>query len=121
MDISMILGLGLLGALAGTISGLLGIGGAIIMIPALVYIFGFDQKMAQGTSLMLMVPPIGILAAIQYYKAEKVNLPAAAIIAVMFFLGGWLGSKLALKADPLLLRRGFAVLMVAAAIKMWFK
>ncbi len=121
MDIGMIIGLAILGIVGGTVSGMLGIGGALIMIPAMMYIFGFDQKLAQGTSLMLMVPPIGILAAMEYYKAGKVDLKAAAIIAVMFFFGGLIGSKIALKMDPLVLRRIFAVIMIAAAVKMWFK
>ena len=117
-----IIGFALLGIVAGTVSGLLGIGGALIMIPVMVFIFGFDQELAQGTSLMLMIPPIGLLAALQYYKAGKTDLLAAGIIATFFFFGGLLGSKIALNIkDPMILRRGFALLMMVAAIRMWFK
>lgn len=115
-----IIGLILVGLAAGTLSGLLGIGGAILIIPALVFIFGFDQKMAQGTSLMLMVPPIGILAALTYYKQELVDLRAAIIIAAFFFLGGFIGAKLSLTIDNNILKKVFAVFLVLVAIKMWF-
>jgi uncharacterized protein len=116
-----IIGLGILGLVAGTASGLLGIGGAIIMIPALVIIFGFSQEMAQGTTLFLMVFPIGILAVIEYYKAGKVDLVSGAIIALFFVFGGWLGSKFALEVNPVLLRRGFAIFLVLVALKMFFQ
>jgi len=113
-------GLGLLGLVAGSLSGLLGIGGAIVIIPALVFIFGFSQKLAQGTTLLLMIPPIGLLAALQYYKAGDVDLRAAIIIAVSFFVGGLIGGKLAAVVDPVLLRRIFSVFLAAVAAKMFF-
>jgi len=113
-------GYGLVGLAAGTLSGLLGIGGAVVIIPALVYIFGYSQKLAQGTTLLLMVPPIGLLAALQYYRAGDVDLKAGAIIAVLFFAGGFFGAKLALVVDPNLLRKIFAVCLAAIAAKMFF-
>ncbi|MCK4905965.1 MAG: sulfite exporter TauE/SafE family protein [Spirochaetes bacterium] len=116
-----ILGFALIGIIAGIMSGLLGIGGAIIMIPALIYIFGFEQKIAQGTTLLLMVPPIGLLAAIEYYKAGHTNLKAAIIIAVCFFIGGFFGSKLAMKIHPNLLRKIFAAFLMLVSIRMFFK
>jgi len=118
---SDIIGFALIGAAAGTISGLLGIGGAVIMIPALIYFFGFDQKMAQGTTLLLMIPPIGLLAAIEYYKVGHVDIKAAAVIAVCFFIGGFFGSKLAMKIHADVLRKIFAGFMMLISIRMFFK
>jgi uncharacterized membrane protein YfcA len=115
------LGLGLLGLAAGTLSGLLGIGGAVLIIPALVFLFGFSQITAQGTTLLLMIPPIGLLAAMQYWKAGHVDLKAAIIIAIFFFFGGLLGGKLADALDPNLLRKGFALFLAVIAAKMFFE
>jgi uncharacterized protein len=114
------IGYGALGLFAGTLSGLLGIGGAIIIIPALVFLFGFDQKLAQGTTLLLMVPPIGLLAALQYYRDGLVDLKAGAIIAILFFFGGFLGARLAGLVDPSLMRKIFAVCLAGIAVKMFF-
>jgi uncharacterized protein len=114
------LGFGVLGLAVGVISGLLGIGGAIVLIPALVFIFGFSQKMAQGTTLLLMVPPIGLLAALQYYRAGNVDLKAGAIIAALFFVGGFFGAKLADLIDPALMRKIFAVCLAGISVKMFF-
>jgi uncharacterized membrane protein YfcA len=119
-ELTRILGYGILGLAAGTISGLLGIGGAVIIIPALVFIFGFSQKMAQGTTLLLMVPPIGLLAALQYYRAGSVDLKAGAIIAALFFVGGFFGAKLAELIDPALMRKIFAVCLAGISVKMFF-
>jgi uncharacterized protein len=119
-ELARTLGFGILGLVAGTLSGLLGIGGAIVIIPALVFIFGFSQKMAQGTTLLLMVPPIGLLAAWQFYRAGDVDIRAGAIIAALFFVGGFLGAKLAVHVDPQLLRKIFAVCLAGIAAKMFF-
>jgi uncharacterized protein len=119
-ELMRILGFAGLGLAAGTLSGLLGIGGAIVIIPALVFVFGFDQKLAQGTTLLLMVPPIGILAALQYYRAGHADLKAGAIIAALFVVGGFLGARLADLIDPALMRRIFAVCLAAIAVKMFF-
>ena len=119
-ELTKIVGYGILGLAAGTVSGLLGIGGAIIIIPALVFIFGFSQKMAQGTTLLLMVPPIGLLAALQYYRAGHVDLKAGAIIAALFFVGGFFGAKLADLIDPTLMRKIFAVCLAGISVKMFF-
>lgn len=115
-----IIGYIMIGLAAGTLSGLLGIGGAILIIPLLIFLFGFEQKLAQGTSLMLMVPPIGILAALSYYKEGFVDMKAAIIIAAFFFIGGFLGAKLSLTIDNTILKKVFAVFLVLIAIKMWF-
>jgi uncharacterized membrane protein YfcA len=113
-------GFAILGLAAGTLSGLLGIGGAVVIIPALVFIFGFDQKLAQGTTLLLMVPPIGILAALQYYRSGHVDIKAGAIIAALFFVGGFFGAKLADLLDPSIMRKVFAVCLAGIAVKMFF-
>jgi len=119
-DLMRILGYGILGLAAGTVSGLLGIGGAVVIIPALVFIFGFSQRMAQGTTLLLMVPPIGLLAAWQYYRSGDADLRAGAIIAALFFVGGFFGAKLAEHIEAELLRKIFAVCLAGISVKMFF-
>jgi uncharacterized membrane protein YfcA len=106
----------LIGLDGGVASGMLGIGGAIIMVPALVFILGFSQHTAQGTTLIAMIPPIGLLAAIQYYKAGHADLKTAAIIAAVFIIGALIGSKIALKIDAYILKKifGFVLLYVSA-------
>ncbi len=121
LDLLRGFGFGLLGLAAGTMSGLLGIGGAVVIIPALVFIFGFTQKMAQGTTLLLMIPPIGLMAALGYYRAGDVDMKAGILIAVFFFFGGWLGGKLGLSLDEAILRKAFSVLLIGIAIKMFFE
>jgi uncharacterized protein len=107
-----------LGLLAGTLSGLIGIGGGVIIIPALVFLFKFSQQEAQGTTLALMVPPIGLLAAWTYYKYGHVDIKAAALICVGFVLGGWFGAKIANSLSALVLQRIFGVLLLGIAIRM---
>jgi hypothetical protein len=108
------------GLAAGVLSGLLGIGGGIVIIPALIYFLGYSQHLAQGTTLALMVPPIGILAAWAYWKQGNVNLLAAGLICLGFVLGGWVGAKFANAIPELLLRRSFGVFMGVVALKMIF-
>lgn len=110
----------LLGLLTGTFSGLIGIGGAIIIIPCLVLIFGLSQHMAQGTTLALMVPPIGLLAAWVYFKQGYVDLKIAALICLGFFIGGLIGAKFAIKIPDDLLRKIFGVILFIASLKMIF-
>ena len=111
----------ILGLLAGAASGLIGIGGGVIIVPALVLFFGFSEHLAQGTTLAIMIPPIGILAAYEYYKHGYVNLPAAALICLGFLVGGFLGSKLAINLADGLLQRIFGIAIVAIGIYMIFK
>jgi hypothetical protein len=85
----------LLGIIAGSLSGLIGIGGGVIIVPALIFLFGLSQHQAQGTTLALLVPPIGILGAWVYYKQGYVDLRIAAVICIGFFLGSMFGAKLA--------------------------
>jgi uncharacterized protein len=107
-----------IGLAAGVLSGLLGLGGGIIIVPALVFIFGYSQHLAQGTTLALMVPPIGILAAWTYYKQGDVNLPAAAFICLGFLIGGLFGAKFATAIPDLILRRLFGLLFLAVSLRM---
>ena len=107
-----------IGIVAGIASGFIGVGGGIIIVPALVYILGLGQHEAQGTSLLLMLPPIGILAVMNYYKADQINLGYGAIIAATFVIGGYLGSKFALKLSPAWVKLIFGLLMVYVAFKM---
>lgn len=110
----------LLGLVAGVLSGLIGIGGGLIIIPALVFLFGLSQHQAQGTTLALMVPPIGILAAWEYYKQGYVDLKIAAFICIGFFFGGWLGAKLATGVSTIVLERIFGAALFLIALKMMF-
>lgn len=108
----------ILGLLAGILSGLIGIGGGIIIIPALVYLFGLTQHQAQGTTLALMIPPIGLLAALEYYRAGQVDLKIAGLICLGFFVGGLFGAKIAVGLSDLLLRRIFGAVLLLVALKM---
>jgi len=110
----------LIGAAAGIISGLIGIGGGIILIPVLIFAFGFSQHKAQGTTLALMVPPIGILAAMEYYKKGHVDIKVAALICVGFLIGGLIGAKVANFTEAKTLTKVFAVILIATGIKMLF-
>jgi uncharacterized membrane protein YfcA len=121
MSIATLLILLMIGLLAGILSGLVGVGGGIIVVPALVYFLGLSQHSAQGTSLALMLPPIGILAAMNYYKAGALNIKYALIIAVAFIIGGYLGSKISITyIDEALMKKIFGIIMMVAAIKLVF-
>jgi uncharacterized membrane protein YfcA len=110
----------LLGLVAGTFSGLIGIGGGTIIVPVLVFLFGLSQHQAQGTTLALLVPPIGFLAAWTYYKQGYVDLRIAALICVGFFLGGLVGAKLATKLSNVVLERIFGIALLLISLKMIF-
>ncbi|MGD8786517.1 MAG: sulfite exporter TauE/SafE family protein [Phycisphaerales bacterium] len=110
----------LLGLVTGIFSGLIGIGGAIIIIPSLILLFGLTQHMAQGTTLALMVPPIGLLAAWTYYKAGFVDLKIAGLICLGFFVGGFIGAKFATEIPEELLRKVFGAVLLLASLKMIF-
>jgi len=111
----------ILGVTAGILSGILGIGGGIIIVPALVYIFHFTQHQAQGTTLALMIPPIGLMAAYVYYTKGYINIPVAVIICIGFFVGGFLGGKLACYLSGNVLQKIFAVLLMLISLKMFFQ
>lgn len=110
----------LLGLIAGILSGVVGIGGGTIIIPALVFLFGFTQHKAQGTTLALMVPPIGMLAAWTYYKQGFVDLRAALFIVLGFFVGGLLGARVAVGIPDAVLRKVFGVYLLIVAAQMFF-
>ena len=109
-----------IGLLAGILSGLVGVGGGILMIPLLIMFLGLTQHEAQGTSLFAMLPPIGILAAMNYYKAGFVKWEYAAVIALTFVVGGYFGSKLAISLPEQPVRKVFGVIMLIGAIKLIF-
>lgn len=108
----------LVGLLGGIFSGMLGLGGGIVMVPTLAFLFGLSQHQAQGTTLALMVPPIGLLAAWTYYKAGFVDLKIAAFVCLGFFFGGLVGAKLVVGLPDPLLRKIFGVALLIIAIKM---
>lgn len=118
MDINTLIILVLVGVTAGVLSGFIGIGGGIIIVPALIYIIGLSPLQAQGTSIALMLPPIGILAFMQYYKAGNINLTYAGIIAITFIVGGYFGARFAQKVDESLIKLIFGVIMIIVAVKM---
>jgi uncharacterized protein len=108
----------ILGLLAGVLSGLVGLGGGFIIVPALVFIFGFSQHQAQGTTLALLVPPIGILAAWTYYQQGFVDVKVAAFIAAGFVVGSLLGARYAMNISNELLEKVFGVALVLIGLKM---
>ena len=114
------MGLVLLGLVAGAFSGLIGVGGGVIIVPALVFIFGLSQHLAEGTTLALLIPPIGLLAAWTYYQEGYVDIHIAGLICVGFFVGGLLGAKLANHLSNAVLERVFGVAMLLISLKMIF-
>ena len=120
MDLQYLLIVALIGIAAGMLSGLLGLGGAIIIIPALIFFLGYSQQTAQGTALIMMVLPVGVLAAYQYYKEGYVEIKTALIMAVFFFIGGYFGARFATEIPQSLLKKLFAVMLIILAIKMLF-
>lgn len=114
------LGFAITGILVGACSAFLGLGGGILTVPILVLIFGFSQHMAQGTSLAMMVPPIGLLAAWVYYKNGYVHLPAAVLLCLGFVAGSVLGARIAIQLPEIMLKRIFAVLLISIALRLFF-
>jgi uncharacterized membrane protein YfcA len=110
----------IIGLAAGLISGVLGIGGGIIVIPLLVAFLGMSQPMAQGTSLGLLLPPVGILAVMNYYKAGLVDVKAALIMSITFVIGSYLSSKLAVDLPEAVLKKVFGVFLLFYAMKLFF-
>ncbi len=110
----------LIGLASGICGGFFGIGGAVIMIPCLVFLAGFTQHQAQGTTLAAMIPPIGLLAAWNYYNQGHVKILPAALIAVGFFFGGYLGSLLVGRISPLMLKRMFGIFLLLISLKLIF-
>jgi len=120
MSFNDIIILVLIGLSAGVLSGLLGIGGAIIMVPALVFFFGMTQHQAQGTSLTILLFPIGFLAFWNYYKQGYVNFKIAIVTMLAFFIGGYLGSLVAINVPEKTLKIGFGILIIFLGFRMIF-
>jgi uncharacterized protein len=120
MDANTIIILILIGLAAGMLSGLVGVGGGIIIVPALVYALAFSQKAAQGTSLGLLMLPVGILAVWQYHKQGYVDFKIIGYVAIGFVAGSFLGSKISLSLSDDKLKKVFAIIMLLLSLKMLF-
>jgi uncharacterized protein len=125
MDTQIVLILLAIGLVAGMLGGMVGVGGGIVIVPALVYFLGFSQHTAQGTSLGLIMLPVGILGFLQYYYSSQkagtpINFYVIGILAIAFVVGSFFGSKMALSIPQDMLKKCFAILLVVVAIKMLF-
>ncbi len=120
MNITTIIALLVIGLVAGLLSSTVGIGGGIVIVPALVMVLAMSQKMAQGTSLVMLLPPIGILAVVNYYKAGYVDFKVAGILIISFIVGSYFGSKVALGLDDSTLKRIFGGFLLILAVKYLF-
>lgn len=120
MTTSTIIILIIIGIAAGIFSGLIGVGGGLIMIPMFVLLLGLSQHEAQGMSLAVMLPPVTFLAAWNYHKAGAIDWKMALIVSSIFIIGGYFGSKIALKIDQQSLRKIFGVVILVVALKMIF-
>jgi|SRR5579883_2262660 len=108
------------GLVAGVVSGLFGIGGGLIIVPGLIYVIGMGQMQATGTSLAALIPPVGLLGAVEYYRHGLINVRYAALIALGLFVGAYFGARFVQSVPPVLLRRVYAVFMMAVATRMFF-
>jgi hypothetical protein len=120
MSATTIIILIIIGLITGVMAGMLGIGGGLVVIPALVMVMGMSQQSAQGTSLAMMLPPIGIIAAYNYYKAGYVDIKFALLLAIAFIIGSYFGSKIAVKLPQDVLKKIFGVFLALVAVKMLF-
>lgn len=110
----------IVGLAAGMLSGLIGVGGGIIIVPALIYILGFSQKGAQGTSLGLLMLPVGILGVINYYRNGYIDYKIVLLLAFGFLVGSFFGSKLALSMPQAMLKKIFAFILIGVALEILF-
>lgn len=110
----------LLGLTAGVLSGLVGIGGGILIVPSLVLLFGMTQHQAQGTSLAVLIPPVGILAAMTYYKEGLIDLRVAGIICAGFVIGALFGAKVAISLSDAVMKKVFGIVLLLVSLKMIF-
>lgn len=118
MTVQIVITLIIIGLCAGMLSGLIGVGGGIIVVPALVFFLGFSQHEAQGTSLGLLLLPVGILAVANYYKQGFIDVKVVAIMCLSFVVGGWLGSKASLVLTEEMVKKIFAIILFYSAFKM---
>lgn len=109
-----------IGLVSGIFSGIIGIGGGIIIIPALIYFASFSQHEATGTSLAILLPPIGLFAAYNYYKAGFINVKFALIIAIAFMAGSYISSRVSVQMPENIIRKIFSILIIVIAVKMFF-
>ena len=118
MSSQTILILIVIGLLAGALSGFVGVGGGVIIVPALVYFFNLTQHQSQGTSLFILLLPVGILAVMNYAKSGNINWNYGIIVALTFFVGSYFGSKLALRLSPSVVKLAFGLFMAFVSYKM---
>ena len=118
MDAQTVGALVAVGLAAGILSGFVGVGGGIIMVPALVLLLGYGQHQAQGTSLAVLVLPVVALAVLNYYKAGVIEPKVVAVIAVAFVVGGYFGSRWSLAVPQEIVKRIFGVLMLVISVKL---
>ncbi len=109
------------GLIAGVLSGLFGIGGGVLIVPALILIAKMAPQMATGTSLGALLLPVGILGAWQYYRNDSLNVRVALFIALGLAIGAYFGAQLSLRLPATILQRIFAVFLVIVAVRLWFK
>ncbi|MEL6812322.1 MAG: sulfite exporter TauE/SafE family protein [Bacteroidota bacterium] len=121
MNLTLILSLIAIGLLAGILSGFMGVGGGVVMIPLMILLLGYDQHQAQGMSLAVLAVPVTFVAAYTYHSSgHEISWKYALVIAVFFVVGGFIGSKFAVKIDQVLLKKIFAVILIVAAFKLFF-
>ena len=120
MSTTYLIGLILLGLFAGYISGVVGIGGGVIIVPVLVMFFGFNEHTAQGTTLALLILPLGLLAALSYWQKGYIDIRAALLISAGFIIGGFFGGKFAILLSDQILKKAFAVILLLIAAKLLF-
>ncbi len=120
MDIKLWILLILIGVVSGLLSGMVGIGGGVVIVPALIIFLGFSQKMAQGTSLGVLLLPVGILGVMEYYKHGYIEVVMALIVSPGFLIGGYFGSKASLGLSQYILKKIFAIFIILIGIKMFF-
>jgi len=118
MTLQTILILVIIGVSAGILSGFVGVGGGVIIVPALVFFLGLTQHQAQGTSLFILLLPVGILAVMNYAKTANINWSYGLVIALAFVIGGYVGSKLSLKLSPAYVKFVFGIIMAVVSIKL---
>lgn len=120
MSTQIVLTLLLVGVAAGIMGGLVGIGGGIVIVPALIYFMGYSQKLAQGTSLGILLLPVGILAVWNFYREGYVDMKSVGLVSIGFVVGGYFGSKIALALPQETVKKIFACMLILVAFKMLF-
>ena len=118
MTTELLITLLMIGLFAGILSGLVGVGGGLIVVPALIFFLGYSQHQAQGTSLGLLLLPVGILAVLNYYNKGHIDIKVVAVMSIAFVLGGWLGSKIALRLPADTVKKIFAIFLFYSAFKL---